>query len=293
MRLVSAAVLALVILIPLAGCSGIFGPTAQEPSTFAPGVSNERVTDAATLAAANRAILQNTSYTYVRNYTQRVDTEGYHYAVNHDTRVWVGADGSFLYHHRGVVTGGEHPSEHIDGVWANGSIAVTRTINVRNGSVTYTRYRPPEPYSAANATHNDVSRALRGALVTTTWNESGTAYRRVHANTSETRRWQASNGTAVNLTTRRTATATIREDGLVSSLNTTVSGDRPLPVAANDSIRSNGRPIAHFRDQASVRYRELGTTDIPRPDWVDEALAATDGLSFGQTTAPRLRNASS
>jgi hypothetical protein len=188
MRHNSAAVLTLVLLIPFAGCSGLFGPAAQETSTFAPGVTNERVTDASALEAANRAILQNTSYTYVRNYTQRVDTEDYRCAVNHDTRVWVATDGSFLYHHRGVVTGGEHPSEHIDGVWANDSIAVMRTINVPNESVTYTRYRPPEPYSAANATHSDISGALGGAIVTTTWNESGTAYADVHANTSETRR---------------------------------------------------------------------------------------------------------
>ena len=119
MRLTSTAVLALVLLVPLAGCSGLFGLATEDAPTFAPGVTGERVTDASALAAANRAILQNTSYTYTRNYTQRVDAEGYHYAVNHDTRVWVAADGSFLYHHRGVVTGSEQPSEHIDGVWTN------------------------------------------------------------------------------------------------------------------------------------------------------------------------------
>lgn len=292
MRHPSTAVLILVLMIPLAGCGGIFDSTTQETPTFAPGVTSERVTNASTLSAANRAILQNTSYTYVRNYTQRVDTAGYHYAVDHDTRVWVAADGSFLYHHRSVVTGGEHPSEYVNGVWTNGSIAVMRTVNVSNESVTYTRYRPPEPYPAANATHNDVSGALGGALVTTTWNESGTAYVHVRATRSESRRWQAANRTTVNLTTRRTATATIREDGFVPSLNTSVSGDRPLPVAANDSVTSNRRPIAHFRDQASVRYWALGQTNVPRPNWVDDALAATDGLSFGQTTTPRARNAS-
>ncbi|MFB6096362.1 MAG: hypothetical protein ABEJ74_03125 [Haloferacaceae archaeon] len=292
MRPPSIAVLVLVLLLPLVGCSGVFGPTAHEAPRFAPGVTDERVTSATTLSAANRAILENTSYTYVRNYTQRMDAEGYHYAVTHDTRAWVAADGSFRYRHRGVVTGGAHPSTYVDGVWTNGSVAVARTVDVDNESVTYTRYRPPEPYSAANATHNDVSPALDGAVVTKRWNESGAAYAGVRADRSESRRWQAANGTVVNLTTRRTAAATVREDGFVPSLETSVSGERPLPVAANDSVDSPGRPIAHFRDEASVRYRALGRTTVTRPDWVDEGLAATEGLPLGQPTTPRPTNAS-
>lgn len=292
MRPPSTAVLILVLLIPLAGCSGIFGPTTRKAPTIAPGVTSGNVTDASTLAAANRAILQNNSYTYVRNYTQRVDSDGYHYAVDHATRVRVAADGSFLYHHRIAVTGGEHPSEYVDGVWTNDSVAVIRTVNVLNESMTYTRYRPPEPYLAANATHNDISGVLGGAPVTATWNESGTAYVSVRANRSGPRPWLAGNETAVNLTTRRTVAATIREDGFVPSLDTSVSGDRPLPAAANDSITSNGRPIARFSDQTSVRYRALGTTDVPRPNWVDDALGATKGLSLGETSTPQARNAS-
>lgn len=291
MRRPSTVVLVVVLLASLAGCGGLFDSTPRAPA-FAPGVTSEQVTNASALSAAHRETLQNTSYTYVRNYTQRIDADGYHYAVAHDTRVWVAADGSFLYRHHGVVTGSRQPSDHVDGVWSNGSVAVTRTVAVSNESVTYTRSRPPDPFPAANATHGDVSGALGGARVTERWNESGAAYVRVGVDRSETRRWQAANGTDVNLTTRRTATATVREDGLVPALDRSVSGRRPLPVAARDSTTSNARPVAHFRDRARVRYGALGRTDVPRPDWVDDALAATEGLSLGERTTPRAWNAS-
>lgn len=290
MRLPSSAVVALVLVIPLAGCSGFFGPT--QPPSLAPGVTTERVDDASLLEDANRDVLRNSSYTYVRNYTQRIDADGYHYAVDHDTRAYVAANGAFLYHHRGVVDSGDRSSVYVDGLWANGTVAVARTVNVANESVTYTCYRPPEPYSAANATRADVAAALGGASVTTTWNESDTGYVRVRATESQTRRWQASNGTVVNATTTRNATATVRGDGFVPSLNASVFGLRPLPVGASNSDASSDGSLARFRDSSRVRYTSLGSTRVPRPDWIDTALEATDGLPFGQTTAPRATDGS-
>ncbi len=291
MRLPSTAVLILVLLVPLAGCSGFIGSTPENAPGFAPGVTSDRVTNSSTLSTAHHEILQNTSYTFVRNYSQRVETDGYQYAVDHDTRVWVAADGSFLYHHHGVVSGGDHPSEYVDGVWTNGTVTLTRTVDVSNESVTYTRYRPPNPFSAENATNIDIPGALDDALVTETWNETGDSFVRVSLNRSEMRRWQAANRTTANLTTRHASTATVREDGFVPSFNTSVFGDRPLPIAATDSVDSNERPIAQFRDRTSVRYRGLGRTDVPRPNWVSKALKSTGSVSFGEPTTPLAWNA--
>lgn len=287
MRLPSTTVLVVALLVPLAGCAGLVGPSAQETATFAPGVSTDRVTDATALDEGNRAILRNTSYTYTSNYSQRVSADGYDYAVDHDTRVWVAADGSYLYHHRGVVTESETSATYVDGVWANESVAVMRTVDVENDSVTYTRYRPPEPYSAANTTRSGISDSLEEATVTETWNESGSAYARVRANESESNRWQGADGNTVTLTTRHEAVATVREDGFVPSLNSSLSGERPLPVAADDSESADSRAIAQIRDQTRIRYSAVGTTDVPRPDWVDVALGATEGLSDGETSPPR------
>lgn len=283
-----------VLVLAVAGCSGFVGGTSQEGPEFAPGVTEERVTNASLLADANRAVLDNTSFTYVGNYSQRVDAEGYRYAVDHDVRVWAARDGSYLYRHHGVVRSSDGESNRIDGVWANGTIAVSRTVDVSNGSVTYARYRPPDPYPVRNVTRSDVASALENATVVETENESGTAYARVRATESETRRTQAANGTAVNVTTRRNATATVREDGFVPALDATYASHRPLPVAAtNRSGSRTDRPLARVTDTTRTRYAALGSTQVPRPGWVETALAATEGLSPGERTRPMATNASS
>ena len=280
-------ILVFVLLVLLAGCGGIFGTTSQEAPAFAPGITSERVTDPSTLGAANRAILQNASYMYTQNYTQRISAPGYRYGADHDTRVWVAANGSFLYHHRGVVSSNNRFSEHIDSVWANDSIAGMRSVDVQNDSVTFTRYRPPKPFSAAKVTRSGISGAFGDAYVMSRWNKSGSEYVHVRANTSETHRWRMANDTAVNLTTRHTAMATVRADGFVPSLNTSIAGDRPLPVAANKSVNRTSRPIAYIHDRTRIRYDSLGTTHVPHPPWVGRALAATKGLQFGETTSSR------
>ncbi|MFB6129533.1 MAG: hypothetical protein ABEJ28_01780 [Salinigranum sp.] len=293
------AVLALVLLSSLAGCSSLASLGHSGPPAFAPGVTRERVTNASALAAADRAVLRNTSYTYSQNFTQRIDADGYHYAVDHDTRVWAAANGSFLYRHRGVVAGSEHASNRLDDLWSNGSVVVARTVNVDDGTVTYRRYRPPGPFSAANATWSRVDTTLVGARVVRTWNDSGREYARVRLNETRTSRMAAGNGTPVNATTVRTANVTIREDGFVRSLDSSVSGRRPLPAFANASGRTNdsatatGRSLARIHDEAHVRYTALGATRVPRPAWVDDALAATADLGFGEETSPRPANASS
>jgi hypothetical protein len=145
-----------------------------------------------------------------------------------------------------------------------------RAVDLDDDSVTYTRYRPPEPFTAADVARSGVKSALRGAAVTESWNESGTEFARLGTNESETRRVRASNGTAVNATTRRTATATVRADGFVPRIEWTITGHRPLP----SSVGADG-VLSRVRDETRVRYTDLGSTTVDRPAWVDDALAAT------------------
>lgn len=281
-----------VLLFSLAGCSGLLGSTAEQAPEFAPGVTAERVENASQLADATRKTLQQTSYTYVSNGTQRIVADGYHYTAEHDTRVWVSADGAFRYHHHGVVNGSGAGSNFVDGVWTNGTAAVARTVNVDNESVTYTRYRPPEPFSARNATQAGVATALQNGSVSERWNESGTEFARVRTTESQTRRTQAGNGSVVNATTTRNATATVRADGFVSALDASVSGQRPLPAAAANESAGAERPLARTVDTSRVRYSALGSTTVTKPAWVETALEATEDLTVGERTRPQPIDAS-
>jgi hypothetical protein len=269
------AVVGVVALLALSGCSGLSGP-----AEFAPGVTGERVDNATALAAAHSAVLANDSYTFTRNYTQRIEAEEYAYAAAHDTRVRVSPAGDYLYRHRAVIDTTTGSSRRLDGVWSNGTVAVMRTVH--NGTVSYTRYQPPEPYSATDVTRSGIASALEGATVVETWNESESRYARLSSNESETRRIQARNDTAVNATTSRQATAVVRGDGFVSRAAWTVAGHRPLPASINaDAV------LGHVNDTTRIRYTDVGSTAVVRPDWVDDALDATEHLSEGTATAPR------
>lgn len=280
-----AAVLALVCAGALGGCLFLPGPDATPG--FAPGIEDDRVQNASRLAAAHRTSIANTSYSHIENASQSVDATGYHYAIDHRTRVHVAANGSFLYHHRALVDESDGDTEYLDGLWANDTVALARTVRPVNGTVTYTRYHPPEPYTAVDATRSGISAALENATIAARWNESGQAFARLEATETETRRMAAANGSVVTVTTIRTATAVVREDGLVRELETTLEGTRPLPVAANRSVAGPGRPLAAIRESQHVRYEQVGTTTVPRPLWVVEALEATDGLASGERTTPR------
>jgi hypothetical protein len=266
-----------VALLVLSGCSALSGP-----AEFAPGVTDERVVNATALSAAHAAVLANGSYTFTRNASQRVEADGYRYAVDHDTRVWVSTGGDYLYRHRAVVDTMEGSSHRVDGVWSNGSVAVTRTVDVDNESVRYTRYRPPEPYSVADVTRSGISSALGAATVVETWNHSGARYARLASNESETRRIQARNRTAVNATTTREAAATVRADGFVPRMARTITGQRPLP----SSVDANAA-VGHINDTTTIRYTDVGSTVVGRPDWVDDALEATEDLAPGEHTQRR------
>jgi len=264
-----------------AGCTGVFGTDHTAPS-FAPGVSTERVTNATALAHAHRAVLANTSYTYAANATQRL---GENYTATYLTREWIATNGSFRYRGRSVVENGDHRSDSLSGVWTNGSIALRRTVNVSNGTVTYTRYRPQAPLPVPNATRTRIRQVFVGpnTTVTRTQNASGHAFATVVANESRTSRTALANGTITNVTRDRRANATVRSDGLVPELDVSERGYRPFP-GANGSVR--------YSDESHVRYAGLGSTVVGRPPWVETALNATAGLRYGEKTAPRSWNGS-
>lgn len=272
-----ALVVGVVALLAISGCSGLSGS-----AEFAPGVTEERVVNATALSAGHGDVLANVSYTFTRNASQRIEADEYTYAVTHDTRVRVSRNGDYLYRHRAVVETTEGSSHRLDEVWSNGTVAVGRNVDLDNNSVTYTRYEPPEPYSAANVTRSGISGALGAATVVETWNESGTRYARLASNESETRRIQARNRTIENATTIRVTTATVREDGFVPRVTWTVAGQRPLPASLDTDAA-----VGHINDTTRVRYTDVGSTDVGRPDWIDEALNTTEDLAPGERTQQR------
>lgn len=273
-------VLGLAVLVALSGCTFITG-TAE----FAPGVSEDRVNNASALATAHHDALTNTSYTFTRTASQYVEGDQYRYSVDHDTRVEVAAGDSFRYRHRSVIVTANGTSRRLDGVWKNRTIAVSRTVDLDEDTVTYTRYRPPEPYSVANVTRSGVSSALRKAVVVDIWNESGLRYARIVSNGSETRRVQTRNGTAVNATTTSQTSAIVRDDGFVPQLEWSIAGQRPLPQSL-----SSDDELGLINDTTRIRYTDVRSTIVDRPDWVDEALEATEGVAMGEATEPRPAN---
>jgi hypothetical protein len=247
--------LALAALLVGAGCAA---PTNQ--SAPPPGVDADRVTDANELLRTHTETLESQSFT-VRSRTT-VTEPGADYRVV-TGRTWrVDPTGTV----RGSVTGrsqtvgdaperyGRRPDERA--AWREGSTTYRRTLS--DGAATYRRvdlFNSSVKLSAALQRQSLYRLGTRRNATVERVTRDGTPHYRIAARLNDTA-----------VTTNASMTVLVGTDGVVHRFET----------RQTVQYRSGKRVVTR-----SVRFEDVGTTAVERPDWVTSAVNATADDSPG------------
>ncbi|EMA49305.1 MULTISPECIES: DUF7537 family lipoprotein [Halococcus] len=278
----------LVVCVVLAGCNGVFGtesdertptltpvavptdePTPTPVPRLAPGLTGKGVVNASALAAAHTAAFENTSFTVRQTVVYRAENGTSIRRIESTTRV---ADGRFRVTRRWNESTTLQQVEYYDDS-ERVLVATTRA----NDTTTYRRLSP----QAVVAQRSSVLGAGSGRIETMfvaaetrvanrTDRNGTTVYRLVPA----VARRETSN-TATVLDRSVSVRAGVTEQGLVRNYTLTqrLSGDG-----------ADGATTI----VVSARYTAIGATDVERPTWYGNALAATDATASNRNeTNPR------
>lgn len=271
MRVRVAAAVALVVL--SAGCSGFVGggestptltpaevptpePTPTDPRVgIAPGVTSSNVTHPGFLAQRHADAVEHTSYVLVERYREDRQFGNVTSDLHRTQRIVV--ENATVYRrevsnrHRAIVDG-EAQYLHGYAEYADGNALYKSWLSSDDNQRVYRRSPDPTQRLAyGSIVMDEISEylSLENATVT-----------RYYVANSDYQHYQVT-GSREALPTysavdNYTATAVIREDGFVRSLNVTFEAE------------NNGREIdAHY----TFAYSEVGAATVTPPDWVEEA----------------------
>ena len=261
--------IALVVVVTLAGCGGVFGdgegtatltpaavpteePTPTPVPRLAPGLTREGVRDAGALAAAHDAALDGRSFTVRRTRTYRTGTG---MPVRQFTSVTrVAGDGRFRITRRWTgETTLRREASYFDGE----RLLVAATV----GNETNYRRAPPSSVrseAVAGTGGERIERVFTAAetRVARSDRDGRTVYRLVPAANGSDERLDQS----VSVRARITASGLVRSYTLDQRLSEREAGDASAIVVA-------------------TRYGAVGSTAVERPSWYGEAMAATNGTT--------------
>lgn len=275
------AVLAVALLLVLAGCGGFSGDgatdadatTLPEETTVEstddppPGLSESGVTDAAALAAAHEAALVDRSYTYDREV--RIVAENGTELGRWHQRAQVGADrAEFNYSQTGEGVSVSGRTVESVRVYANGSVTLWDEDPESDDGGEFRRESGPgfaETTFSNDRLLADVLNASETS-VEAVERDGRTWYRVEAADEGGTYAYDGPNGTVEVEATNVTATALVAPSGLVRNL-----------TYEFDFVRGE----TSGRRTMEIRYSELGATAVEVPAWVADAKRATDAADEG------------
>ncbi|WP_135824785.1 DUF7537 family lipoprotein [Halorussus ruber] len=240
------------------------GPTLNEEA-LPPGLSASGVTDAGALAAAHEDALAGQSYTYDREV--RVVADNGTQLGEWSQHTQVGSD-RLRFNHTQTGTGVSVAGVPIDDtrVYTNGSVTYWNTSifsedfrrESGRGFAENTFSSEQLLADVLNASETTVSAVERDEDVS---GEEGTRYRVRATTEAETFSYNAPNGTAEVNATNVTATVLVASSGLVRNV-----------TYEFDFEREN---VSGHRTM-TVRYSQLGATEVAVPAWVEDAERATN-----------------
>lgn len=247
-----------------AGCGGLSSfpspsdaPPAATPAeiprdmhggTIAPGITNASIVSPEGFLDSHYAVLTNQSYTRTTNSTTRMNGT---VQSHRSTRMWMAANRTaFLLQERFVaqsVRASELDEHH---VWANGQYRLE--LRVENGSDTYRRHSTPQ------LDRGTVRNSLSGTL------ESVRAIRVEPLQTDHSyRHYQI------------IATKFESRDSISNATLSLVIDERGLIHEYQHAVTVQTAQGIH-RITVQYVFTEVGTTTIPRPQWIERARDATN-----------------
>ncbi|WP_254542879.1 hypothetical protein [Halomarina pelagica] len=215
----------------------------------APGVTSERVVDPDALRGAHRRALRNVSVTYEYERTRRAENGTV--LVRYAGTTWVGANGRNYYR---IEEQYDDERRGRDERWSNGTVTYVRRVGV-DGEPRYDRLGATDH----RARSPSFSRSIVFAEETTVTALGDGRYRVVATGIPIDGRRYGDEGRAEVHDGR--VEFVVREDGFVEEYVETY-------------VRVEGERTVRHRE--TFRYVNRGTTDVPRPAWLEEAANETD-----------------
>lgn len=276
-----AAPIVLAVLLLLAGCSAAPAVEREDPATttvtpvdvpadydYAPGLTTAGVTEPATLAEAHTTVLAGTAYRLTADRTVRYANGTLREQLRLD--VALSADRTYLATAatRGPTAPvflGRPPANAT--YWSNGTVYVRKLT--RDGRTAYNDFDVPSsgagtwrywtrtvPFGGEQATPRTFYTDVFASVPVTVDGETTTGDTTAYQVSGDD---LASPGFRTEVTDIRDVqlVATVREDGLVSSLTLRYAG-----TVDGDSVRVT----------RTVRYRSVGSATAPRPPWFQKAV---------------------
>ncbi|WP_123533482.1 DUF7537 family lipoprotein [Halosimplex salinum] len=272
-----------VVLVVLAGCSGIVpgpdpdsGPETVTPAPvptdegFPPGIGPSGVTDSSALAVAHAAALDGNAYTLLSNRTVRRPNG----SIRSVLAVELELSPSRRYHVDVSVRGpdapvviGEPPTRAE--YWADDETYLRR--QVIDNRTEYSRYDASEDYVGTwrfwlgtvaldIGPEADLRRTLDSFRTSVAERTTDDGRELVHIVGTATRSDEfVDDQSDAGAVTNATLHAFVTESGFVESYH-----------VVYDAERADGSVV---RVRRSVRFREVGSTTVDRPSWYDEAVA--------------------
>jgi hypothetical protein len=264
---------ALVVMVVLAGCGGVFGgkeetatltpaavptdrPTPTPAPQLAPGLTRAGVTNASALAAAHDAALDGQSFTVERTRTYRTGTGIVVRQLTSVTRV--AGDGRFRVTRRWTdETAPRREATYFDG---------ERLLVATTDGTNETRYRRTSPAAIADepAMAGTGGEQIERVFTVADTRIAGRAERNGTAVYRLAPDEDRSNASGLDRSVSASAQVTAR--GLVRSY----TFDQRL------SAESSGGVAAIV---VSTQYNQVGSTTVERPSWYDEAMATTNATT--------------
>jgi hypothetical protein len=280
----------------LAGCPGLTGgstTTTATPApvpadvTYPPGVGPDGVVDAERLADIHSDGVDERSYTLVSTRTVRAADGDLRSLL--DVTVRLGADRS--YHATARTDGTDGPvflglPPARGEFWSNGSV-YARALD-RDGGRTVNRFRPPDDFAASweywrstvafggGASYDDETLRSLFASIPTTIDRNDTGNGTVvYRLTGDSARQDDFAKVGAGPVSNVSFAATLTADGIV----------RGFDLAYEREV--DGEPI---RVEWTLRYEDVGSTTVDRPDWVERVLdrngtAANESAAGDEGTA--------
>lgn len=280
--------LAFIVLLTLAGCSGLSleGTTTPERSELTPapvpdavdgsgppGIADGEVTSVRLLGQAHGAALNELSYTVASNRTVVYPNETVRSQIR--TRVAVERDGTHLADvsvrgPRAPVLLGRPPASAT--FWSDGERNLRRLE--RDNRTVYNEYTPPDSYAGTRSfwvqsvaldgtPTRDVTRTLGSFRTLTVAERAGASNESLIRGRAL---WEDESVTSGAVDpTNATLTARVRNDGLVAAYRVRYTARTP-----------DGERIRVIQ---SVRFENVGQTTVERPSWYDRAVELTNETS--------------
>lgn len=265
----------LAVLVVLSGCT--FAPTETPSPTASPTavrtptptadvavsewLATDGVTDAWALANAHREALADTAFTVHRTTTGRYANGSLRLESQSTARYAADRE---RYHVVGTFeTSGSRVEAWEREVWSNGSTTVGVSNTTDKTTYTHSAVIRSTDYTAWERIYA-VLVGMDSATVTPTIANESRAYRIVDRNVSNPRAL-ASDGAilpgAVESTRNGSAAAVVRPDGTIRRVSAAVTVE--TETGTIDVVRT-------------IRITDVGTTTVPRPEWVSPAINRTE-----------------